>query len=699
DRPIGWEATQPAVASVTAGGVLTAAAPGVSVIRATVEGAVDTVAVVVRTLQFQHVHAGPSLSCGLEASGEAWCWGKVGPTGHGNGSLDTTRQDVPKRAAVGHTFTSLAFTPTSTCGIAASGSVVCWGQNESGQLGDGTTTPRGTPAPVSGLTDIVELAAGWSHFCARSGAGVVRCWGSNEWSQTGQPNHGIVSQPSSVALAGPATGITLGQSHSCALVAGQSFCWGSDVGRELGNDTTYNRLVPAPAATGDGVSRTWSEVEASNDHTCGRDSSGLVLCWGALPSGLYPDKDTLAWVPTPRFDNLLATDMAGGWEVQCAVTNQRALCDGYELPRVELAGSNAVVSVVVAGSRACILQTDGGVRCELGTEERGTLTPVALPAPAVQIAASDGQVCALDNLSAVYCWSLWDRIEPQRVFETVTVIGVYANSGSRICVIAESSTVSCRDLQQQTETTEPTGGLSLVALGVGDYHTCGITADGAAWCWGENTYGQLGDGTTTNRTSAVAVQGGRLFSQITAGLGHTCGLTTAGAIYCWGYGSSGSMGDNLRDESAAPVSVDGTPSLTQLGADISVPTCGLDGAGSVWCWPTSFAVPAVHQIAGAAGLASLTRTCGLRATGEMLCWGNNYAGRFGNGLYGVENLTAVAGGNGIRFAEVSFGTGSACGISIERVTYCWGDNSNTSVGSPEARGDIAALPLKLYGSP
>ncbi len=693
DRPIAWESAEPAIGSVTAGAVFTAVAPGAAVIRARVDGVVDSVTVAVRSLLLEHVYAGESVSCGLEASGQAWCWGNVGAEGFGNGSLDTTRGNVPARAAVGYAFTALAFARASACGIEASGGVLCWGQNESGQLGDGSTTAHGAPAPVSGLTGIVQLAGGYLHFCALSNAGAVSCWGGNEWRQTGQPTRGVQTQPGLVALGRPASQITAGWAHSCALVDGQSYCWGDDGGRQLGNDTIYDRLVPALAATGDGISRIWSEGEASNRHNCGRDASGAVFCWGYMEG----DADSLFWLPTRRFQGIVATDVADGWFVQCAVSDrQRASCEGRHHTGVELAAPGPVTSVVVTGAEACVLQTDGAVACELGAAiAPGTLTVVPLPAPVVQLAASDNNACALDDVGAVYCWSTWDRLEPQRVFQTLTATSLYGNSGRRVCVLTGTAAVACRDTYEETETTEPAGSLSLMSLAAGDTHACGLTSAGAAWCWGQNTHGQLGDGTTTDRAAPVAVHGGHVFSQITASWGFTCGVTTAGPMYCWGYGSSGNMGDDRRDESAAPVDVEGIPLLTQFADN-----CGLDAAGSAWCWPTSATQPAARQIAGATGLARTTGVCGLRATGEMLCWGSNYSGWFGDGTYNIGRETAVAGGNGIRFREVSFGlSGSACGIALDAAAYCWGSGFYASHGSPESTGDTATLPLKLYGSP
>jgi hypothetical protein len=158
------------------------------------------------------------------------------------------------------------------------------------------------------------------------------------------------------------------------------------------------------------------------------------------------------------------------------------------------------------------------------------------------------------------------------------------------------------------------------------------------------------------------------------------------------------MGDDKRDGSAAPVDVDGAPNLIRLAAG-PYGGCGLDAAGSAWCWPESFSVAGTNQIGGATGLVTIMGPCGLRADGEMLCWGHNSAGWFGDGTYSVTKETAVPGGNGLHFSEVSFSSGTACGITVDGANYCWGNAFGTSLGSPDGNGEMATLPVKLYGSP
>jgi alpha-tubulin suppressor-like RCC1 family protein len=99
--------------------------------------------------------------------------------------------------------------------------------------------------------------------------------------------------------------------------------------------------------------------------------------------------------------------------------------------------------------------------------------------------------------------------------------------------------------------------LGLVSITAGWYHTCGLTARGTAYCWGFNMYGQLGDGSTTNRTTPVAVTGSVSFANLSLGVNHTCGKTTTGAVYCWGRNSSGQLGDGTTTDRAAPTVVKG----------------------------------------------------------------------------------------------------------------------------------------------
>jgi alpha-tubulin suppressor-like RCC1 family protein len=121
-------------------------------------------------------------------------------------------------------------------------------------------------------------------------------------------------------------------------------------------------------------------------------------------------------------------------------------------------------------------------------------------------------------------------------------------------------------------------------VGSGSFHTCGITPAGAAYCWGQNDFSALGDGTTTQRTSPVPVAGGLSFAAATGGGFHTCGVTTGGAAYCWGSNRDGELGDgSAAFTQTTPVAVVGGLSFAVVSPG-AFHTCGVTAGGSAYCW-------------------------------------------------------------------------------------------------------------------
>lgn len=345
-----------------------------------------------------------------------------------------------------------------TCARRASGSVVCWGLNNNGQLGDGTTTHHLTPVAVAGLTDAVEIAAGGYYTCARRCSGTVVCWGDNTWGQLGDGTATQHLAPVAVEGLTDAVEITSGGAHTCARrVSGTVVCWGKNSEGQLGDGTccdfTSHSETPAPVVgLTDAV-----EIAAGSEHTCARRASGAVVCWGLNFSGELGDG-------------------ASG---------------GIGLSPVTVDGLNDAVELAAAtgGIHTCARRASGTVVCwgdntagQLGdgTSRINRLVPVLVSelVDAVEVSAGVADTCARRVSGAVVCWGWNGQGE----------IGDGTFGTDRFTPVAV------------------TGLNDAVEVSVGGDHACARRRSGAVVGWGFNDSGQIGDGTSgNNRLTPVPV--------------------------------------------------------------------------------------------------------------------------------------------------------------------------------------------------
>ena len=255
-----------------------------------------------------------------------------------------------------------------------------------------------------------------------------------------------------------------------------------------------------------------------------------------------------------------------------------------------------------------------------------------------------------------------------------------------------------------SESTSPTDG-NVASISAGGEHTCALRTDGAAYCWGRNNHGQLGDGTTDNRSSPVAVAGGHTFASISAGERHTCGVTTSNETWCWGDSFHG-QGGVASDAEIPPTRV-GTQSFTQVAAGLEH-SCGIAG-GTGYCWGTALMGDGngdVTQHASPVQVssgpwkaidASANFSCALANAGGAYCWGVN-----AGGVLGIGNLetpktspTAVVGGR--VFSTISTGTLHVCGVA-QGGTFCWGGNLDGALGNGTSSNTATTTPTLVVGS-
>ncbi len=358
------------------------------------------------------------------------------------------------------------------------------------------------------------------------------------------------------ALTGVAA-IAPGDNHTCALTtAGGVKCWGQNDAGQLGNGSTTGQPMPIPADVID-LTTPMSAIAASANYSCALTGSGHVKCWGANSDGQFgthtvPDRSSIP-VDVPGLSNVTSLSAADGYA--CAVTtSNETWCWGSALP-VAATGrapapvstlTNDIAAVSTGSAHTCVLTSAGGVKClgdnqfgELGdgttTQRIGAADVVGLASGVVAIGAGFDYTCALTTSGAVMCWGSGYQARPASV-----------------------------------------PGLSgITAIAVGALHTCALTGAGAIRCWGSNTSGQLGDGQQCGPHCAtpVDVQGlPNNVASIAAGFLDSCAVTTTGAAFCWGENGSGQLGDGTSINRASPVAVvqsaaKATPTPTRCPAE------------------------------------------------------------------------------------------------------------------------------------
>ncbi|MFO0602317.1 MAG: hypothetical protein U0324_04035 [Polyangiales bacterium] len=545
------------------------------------------------------VAAGEGHFCAIAAaSGNVYCWGSNtnGQLGRGTLSmLEATPALVPSVTAA-----TVAAGRNHTCVLTASGAVSCWGANESGQLGLGDTVPQASPRAVAGLPpDVVELTASQDAACVRTRARTVSCWGA-----------GFGSRPASIAAVTDATLVRVsGQGTVCVRrVSGAVHCLANGVGALTGAGTNRASLTAygapvfglaaPPNCVGVGCE---APVALGPNGGCAVREGGRLACWG------------------DNFYGQLGEPAASG--------------QFYVSPK-ELDAPGDVADVSPGGTHTCALSTTGQVRC-WGSNESGQLgdgstasthLPVAVAGlvDAVSVRAGAAFACAIRRGGAVVCWgnnaygqlgdgSLTRRLTPVAAGYDAPLLDATALAASfnHACAVRAGGAVVCwgqngygeigdgsttdRRLPAAVRDIGGAGALvGVTQVSASSAHTCAVRG-GAVVCWGRNHVGQLGDGTTVNRAAPVAAHAFRDAVEVAAGEGFTCVRHASGAVSCWGRGNSGQLGSGTLVDRPTPAPVDGLTDAVSITATDAA-ACARRRDGSVRCWgsPGTYRIPLAH---------------------------------------------------------------------------------------------------------
>lgn len=529
-----------------------------------------------------------------------------------------------------------------TCALTAAGGVVCWGNNQDGQLGDGTFSPRSAPVTVVGLSSgIRQLSAGYGHVCALTEGGGVKCWGQGYDGQLGDGQGRTVPAPVDVSgLTSGVVSIAAGAWHSCAVTAaGAVTCWGWNGSGQLGDATFERRLLPVAVS---GATGGFASVSVGYNHTCAIRNDGSMACWGYNGGGALGDGTT--------------TDRNVPVNVQ------------------SLGG--AAQQAVLGGYFSCALMTTGGVRCWgegwAGQMGNGTTDMQALPvgipgmeSDVTSLSAGYAHICAVKTGGALYCWG----------YNATSQIG----NGNLVNQLTPYHVSALKE--------------EVMAVGAGKFGTCAIVERSRVLCWGDNRYGQSSTDEPTHEPLPVpvsSVAGG--VRSIVSSDTHNCLLTDGGGAKCWGWNDYGQLGNDTNNRTLIPYDVYGlTSGVKQIEVGYYM-SCALMEAGNVKCWGAQrySAVGAEHDLYVPTDVPTLSsgiqqialgrfHGCALTVKGEVYCWGSNTYGQLGDGANEFQ-LHPVKVKDLRNVRSIAAGRNRACAITQSGGVKCWGWNRNGELG-------------------
>ncbi|UJR78205.1 RCC1 domain-containing protein [Sandaracinus amylolyticus] len=357
---------------------------------------------------------------------------------------------------------------------------------------DAATLPPGT----------LSVSAGEDHTCAvRDGR--VLCWGNGENGELGVASLVVTTAPEEVTLPALAAWVGAGSEHTCALtIAGETYCWGRNDLGQLGNNGSSSSISDVPTTPVVSLASP-TDLDVGGRHSAAVRVTTRVVSWGDNSSGQLGDDTSAGSRFAPVDTRFNAIDVDAGDRHTCAIRMDRTL---------RCWGSNVYGQI-----------GDGS-----GRDQNG---PVVVPGmtSVTSVSAGGRHTCAITSDRGAFCWGAGD--------------------------LGQLS-----DGEPPASTSGPTPVLDLpepaVEISAGGLHTCARAASGAVYCWGDNSTGQLGDGSTTERHAPVLVTGLPAAASLSLGASHSCATTTDRRLFCWGNGADGRLGDGTTTMRTSPVEID-----------------------------------------------------------------------------------------------------------------------------------------------
>jgi len=636
------------------------------------------------------ISLGAHFACALLDDGKVFCWGSHGFGRLGQNtaaSFSNTPLEVALPVGAHGKPIQISCGFGHSCALLGDGSVMCWGAGGNGRLGNGGTSNIGSSAVspsriadatvVSLLRPALKVEVGGSHSCALLDDGRIQCWGRNAEGQLGLGHSNDIGDnetPTDAINLGSgirAIDLALGFDTTCALLSiGEIKCWGNNSRADV--PLGY----PGLAATNIGASDSPSshgyvsvggnffpkKVATGDYHSCALFTDGSLNCWGNHSLGQLgrADGDSVGAInvgddETPRDAGILpiARDGTGSGAVKEIEAHTDTTCAVFDNGTAKCWGANGSNGLIGQGNTV----TAYG---DVAVETIDLLSPIHFGAGHLvrSIKMERDIRCALLSDGQISCWG-----------NNATTNGALGIGDTTSGAITSPAT------PRMVMSSEPARDLSVRNRG-----GCALLTDGKVACWGQNTSGELGLGTTTNQadmTAASAINFGGVAGvgaiALSGGGSHTCATLANGESTCWGAGGSG-----------------------QLGLTPPTPTHFGDNAGEATLNDRVGAMSDVMM-----SFSATDTSCHINSQRDLRCWGANSAGNLGVGnTTSDSSLKSVTNGN--KIADLSLSYQNTCALYTNGNIKCWGDGSQGQLGQPTLNGstygnDASETPINMPG--
>jgi alpha-tubulin suppressor-like RCC1 family protein len=601
------------------------------------------------------IAAGASHSLAVRRDGTVWGFG-AGSSGQlGNGGTSNSLVPVQVSGLTGAQSVASGPAASHSLALRTDGTLLAWGSNSQGQIGNGTVTD--SLMPVAVLTGVRAASAAGEHTVAAKTAGTSWSWGDNTRGQIGDGSTTQRLTPVQVSGISGAVDTGAGLAHSVALLSnGQVFTWGDGRGGELGDGTEREASLPTAISEASFVWKTATPVPSVGSGTYQSDLAvGITsLTPGATVRYTTNGVDPVATDPALGLGQTVAvstplTLKARAWAAGFAASNVARADYAFQAAAPSISppsgtyGAPHVVTMATATPSAELRYTTDGSD---PTTASGLYTaPFDLSASAtVRARAFRAGWAASDVSQAVY---------------TVSFGGMVAGGNSFSLLLKSDKTVwgwgsnyygqlgSGSSLSQSLVPVQAAGLTDVVAVSAGDEHVLALKSDGSVYSWGRNMYGQLGDASTQERRSPVPVPGLSGIVGIAAGTWHSLAVRNDGVVFGWGDNRHGQVGDGGTTQQNSPVQVS-----------------GLTGAIAV-------AAGAFHSLA-------------LRSDGTGRGWGYNAYGQVGDGTWTTWRLTPVVVSGLTNATAITAGAYHSMAVKGDGTVVGWGDGPGGQRNAPAA---------------